>query len=770
MKFLERLFFFTIISCFSITARAQFITVDDQKTPKQLVEDVLIKSSCLKVTNITGSGNTFSPGKNSYGYFTKGTSNFPFKDGVVLNNSNATKAIGPPDTDRSNSDSKLWPGDADLDNILGISTLNATSIEFDFESVTDFLSFNYFFASKEYQKYFPCQFSDGFAFLIKEKNSTDSYQNLAVIPGTTTPVSSFNIHKKIPIYVENNGLTQDGCNEVNLKYYNGDNTDTSPINYNGQTKILTAQTNVKKGTTYHIKLVIADDNDQEWDSAVFIEAGSFTPKINLGQDRTLDNNPPCFGETIPLDPKLDLSYTYKWYKNEMIQAITTPTFSATESGKYKVEASPTSGCAIIGEINLEFSKIVLNTIPLLQCDDDTDGKTIFDLTKVEKIIKSNNANITSITYYESLDEAKIPINAIANATNYKNKSTNQTLYTRVSNTYNCTNYGEIKLQIANNIIPPQNPIATCDEDDKKDGLYQFDLKTQVNPQLLNGLPNGLTVEYYLTANDALFEKNTQDNIFKNSTPKQIIYARIVNGADCYGITPITLMVNTFDPPGFEDVKLPLCDGTSVDLEVATGFFGYKWSTGEIINKITATKPDTYSVTVTDVNRCEKTKKFIVKASGIAKITNAIVTQFSGNENSILFEFTGKGDYEFSLDGNSYQDNPLTNVAPGKYKATARDKNGCGISAPFDVYVLDYPRVFSPNGDGFNDVWKIKNLDIFAKATVTIFDRYGKLLKQLSTKNASWDGYYNGISLPADDYWFSLELDNRTVKGHFSLKR
>jgi gliding motility-associated-like protein len=109
---------------------------------------------------------------------------------------------------------------------------------------------------------------------------------------------------------------------------------------------------------------------------------------------------------------------------------------------------------------------------------------------------------------------------------------------------------------------------------------------------------------------------------------------------------------------------------------------------------------------------------------------------------------------------------LKNVAPGKYFATARDKNGCGVSDPFEVYVLDYPRFFTPNGDGVNDLWKIKNLDLFPKSTITIFDRYGKLLKALGSNTTSWDGN----SLPADDYWFSLQFNDRIIKGHFSLKR
>ena len=91
-----------------------------------------------------------------------------------------------------------WIGDTDLEQALGITnTFNATVLEFDFIPLTNFFSFNYIFASNEYQDIFPCNLSDGFAFLIKENIPGSSYQNLAVIPGTTTPVSSKNIHPAI---------------------------------------------------------------------------------------------------------------------------------------------------------------------------------------------------------------------------------------------------------------------------------------------------------------------------------------------------------------------------------------------------------------------------------------------------------------------------------------------------------------------------------------------------------------------------------------------
>ncbi len=766
MKRLQTILFFVLICCNTIIVSAQNITVDDSYTAQQLVENVLVNSSCASVSNYSASGDTAPVGQNSYGYFNNAGGSFPFKEGVLLSTWGANNSKGPYVFYRGDANDSAWSGDTDLNQAIGIASTNATSLEFDFTPLTNFLSFDYIFASNEYKDESPCQFSDGFAFLIKEKGSPANYQNLAVIPGTTTTVSSINIHPATPL---------GGCSAVNEIYYNGNNTATSPINYAGQTVVMNAQTNVVAGKTYHIKLVIADDKNQYYDSAVFLKAGSFAPKIDLGPDRLRDN-PVCFGESLIIDTKLPASYTYKWFKNNVeIIGETKPFYTVTDTGAYSVEVffSPAT-CSALGKINIEYTpEILLTDTILTQCDDNADGVTVFNLTRADNIIKNNDASLSPVVYYETLANAQGKINPIQTPDLYTNKPANPILFARVSNTFNCANYAQLRLVIANNSIAPQNPVSTCDADATQDGLYQFDLNAQVTPQVLTGLPAGMIVEYYLNTTDAVYQKYMLPNIFKNTTAnQQIIYARIVNGADCYEIVPITLVVNTFSPPNFQDEATALCIGSTTTLSVVSGYSSYLWNTGETTNSITATASGDYSVKVTDVNGCEKTKKFSVTSSGVATITRALVNDFAGNENSVLIEYTGVGNYEFSLDGSYFQDSPLfTGIAPGNYLAYARDKNGCGLSAPFNIYVLDYPRFFTPNSDGYNDFWKIKNLDLFPKAVITIFNRYGKLLKQLNTNSAGWNGTFNNLDLPADDYWFHINFgDGKIIKGHFSLKR
>lgn len=774
MNVMKNILFLVFYFC-STVAIAQ-ITVDDTRTAQQLVEDVLVKSSCASVSGFGVSGNNAIPVQNSYAYFNSGGSNFPLTEGVILSTSASKNAIGPYVSNRGGG-GDTWLGDTDLNQTLGINSLNATVLEFDFVPLTNYISFNYIFASNEYQSYFPCAFSDAFAFLIKEVGSTDPYKNIAVLPGTTVPVSSENVHPIINTFIDAQGVSHPGCPAKNESYFNGFNNATSPVNYSGQTIKLNAQTDVIAGKTYHIKLVIADDKEEYYDSAVFLEAGSFSAKIDLGPDRSsTTNNPLCFGESFTIDTKLPASYSYQWYKDgALISSATNPSYTVTDAGTYKVIATLLpSTCHAENEIKIEYApEIILNNTTLFQCDDDGDGISIFDLTKVESIIKNNDPKLIKLVYYKTLAEAQGEVNPILNPSSYSNTTPNEVLYARVSNAFSCTDYAQLSLTISNNSIAPQNPIETCDLDEIQDGLTQFNLNTQITPQVINGLPSGLTVEYYLNQTDAISQKNQLPNLFTNTIPnQQIIYARIVNGPDCFKITPETLVIHTFDPPNFQNETVILCNGSNINLTVASGFSSYSWSNGSTTDTTNISTPGEYTVTVTNANSCKKTKKFTVKASGIGTITNVAVTDFSGTENSVLISYSGDGDYEFSLDSSFYQDNPLfTGLNAEIYSATVQDKNGCGISTPYQIYVLDYPRFFTPNNDGYNDTWKIKNLDVLPKSTIDVLDRYGKLLKQLESNSLGWNGIYNGRELPADDYWFILTFeDGKIIKGHFSLKR
>ncbi|KQC31379.1 T9SS type B sorting domain-containing protein [Flagellimonas eckloniae] len=139
---------------------------------------------------------------------------------------------------------------------------------------------------------------------------------------------------------------------------------------------------------------------------------------------------------------------------------------------------------------------------------------------------------------------------------------------------------------------------------------------------------------------------------------------------------------------------------------------------------------------------------------------------------------GDGDYEYAINGGEFQDDPqFFDVPPGENTVIINDKNGCGITEALPFLVVGYPKFFTPNGDGVHDSWNVLGIETLTAPSVYIFDRYGKLLKQLDTGSV-WDGTFNGRELPSSDYWFRLDYDRddtgvvvaRSVRRHFSLVR
>ena len=174
----------------------------------------------------------------------------------------------------------------------------------------------------------------------------------------------------------------------------------------------------------------------------------------------------------------------------------------------------------------------------------------------------------------------------------------------------------------------------------------------------------------------------------------------------------------------------------------------------------------------------------VEPSSPPEVQAVVTSDVFVGDNVIEATATGTGIYEFSLDGgpwflgtdegNGTYTYVFTNVTAGEHTIRARDVNGCGEDSD-TVIVMDYPLFFTPNDDGFNDTWNIVNIQTQPNAKIFIYDRYGKLLKQLSPTGAGWNGTYNGEPLPTSDYWFTVNYMEprdgvqKQFKAHFSLK-
>ena len=361
----------------------------------------------------------------------------------------------------------------------------------------------------------------------------------------------------------------------------------------------------------------------------------------------------------------------------------------------------------------------------------------------------------------------------------------QIIYVRVINDLTgCYELAQLTLDVsltdANN-----TQLFACDDDELEDGFYNFNLN-DANTAITNGLPVGLDITYFETYNDALLEDNNLGTSFTNTIPyHQTIYARVENMNNCYGITEIALTV--YELPDIETEfhtfyclnnfpqTIPINGGANI---ISPSDYSYNWSTNENTYEINVNQSGVYTVTATNVNGCTKERTITVEASNIAAFESVHVVDASQN-NTVTVIVSGEGIYEYALfDGNtvyaSYQSsNTFENVVPGIYNISVRDiKNNCGTTEQL-VSVVGFPKYFTPNNDGLNDTWQVAGLSsqFQPNSVIYIFDRYGKLLKQLNPLDKGWDGTFNGKILPNNDYWFAVTLqDGRIFKNHFTLKR
>lgn len=485
--------------------------------------------------------------------------------------------------------------------------------------------------------------------------------------------------------------------------------------------------------------------------------------------------------------------------------------SAMNDYKYRVKLTKKgNSCGLTSnEVSLSILSlpIITPSIILVQCDNDIDGYTNFNLTEKNNFISTNSPNEV-FTYYTSLEGAttKAITSQISNPTQYY--ATNSIIWARVENSNGCFSIAQLNLMVSSTQIPTSftRSFSVCDDyldikNDDKDGVATFDFSS-VSEDILSILPfpnSNYRIAYYQNETDALAENNeitTINSYRNNSSPKQQkIWIRVESTLDnaCYGLGAyITLQVdpkpniNTNEdqsetklvcsnlPTFFVELDAGITDGSSVNN------YTYTWSKdGNIIadakdSILNVNAIGTYSVEVVTPKGCSRTRTIKVITSDIAHIDSIDIVDLS-DTNSVTVNVSGQGKYEYSIDapnGPFQAVNFFNNVTAGIHEIYIFDKNNCGTISKA-IAVVGIPKFFTPNGDGYNDYWNIKgiNQSFNTNSTIYIFDKYGKLIKQILASDKGWDGMLNGNQMPADDYWFTVKLqDGRESKGHFSLKR
>ncbi|HQK39170.1 MAG TPA: T9SS type B sorting domain-containing protein [Flavobacterium alvei] len=466
----------------------------------------------------------------------------------------------------------------------------------------------------------------------------------------------------------------------------------------------------------------------------------------------------------------------------------------------RIDSNLDNACYGLGPyltLNVEALPIA-NTVTIpRQCDDNTDGIFTFNTLNLESTLLNGQINKT-VTYFDQANNLLKDANGILIKSPFPATftSTSQTIKAVVTNNspqhcYDETNILFIVDQSPVAFAVPSNLTTTCDDEPNpidQDGKFAFDTAT-FESTILGG-QTGMIVKYYDQNNMLL--PSPLPNPFVTNT--QNITAQVQNplNTTCTASTTLNFIVNPVpnidlnldgsanelvcqnDSAFFVTLDAGITDGSS------TTNYDYTWTkdgvhTGTNSPTLDVNAEGVYTVEVTNHSGCSRIRTLTVTASNIASITSVDVVDLT-EVNTITVNVTGPGVYEYSLDepNGFWQDsNFFNNVPAGVHVVYVNDKNGCG-SVHQEIVLVGVPKFFTPNGDGYNDYWSIKGVNetYNSNSIIYIFDRYGKLLKQwVPSLNQGWDGTFNGVPLPADDYWFTLKLeDGRETKGHFSLKR
>ena len=492
---------------------------------------------------------------------------------------------------------------------------------------------------------------------------------------------------------------------------------------------------------------------------------------------------------------------------------------------YVRTTNPTSLCFEIVELELIVNPIPDDTAevsPYVVCISNDSGIGIFNLnSKVDEILNGQSLSIFEVSFYTDIVDAENQTNAIVNTTTYQNRDANnnainpQIIYTGILNTETGCYVGgnqSFELQVNREALAntPAQPFVVCDNLPPSDGFTEFDLYDLTDPQvqdlhneILDGQdPANFQLTFYETIEGAESGEGAIEFPYVNIINPQRIYVRVTNESNtfipkCYAVVEMILKVNYLPTIVFDDEyrlcvdengnPIPEEEGSVsppvIDTSLDPNLYSFMWDLngvlvpGETGPSITALEEGVYTVTIIEIaTGCETTASTTVTLSSPPLTYEAVLSNgaFAGNH-IIEVLATGIGEYQYQLDNGPFQtSNIFENVSPGVHLITIKDVNGCG-SVTFEVSVIDYPQYFTPNEDGYHDTWNIYGIGASdPTAKIYIFDRFGKLLKQLSPTEQGWDGTYNGTPLPSSDYWFRVEYKEddqlKEFKGHFTLKR
>lgn len=783
-----------LITTFIFNVSAQLTT--SSGSPSSLVQNVLIGPG-VTVSNIN-----FSGSGGAIGQFNGASSNIGLNSGIVMTTGTITNnGSGPqgPNNQTNSGYANGYGGYSLLNNLLpnGISTLNATVLEFDFVPLSDTIQFRYVFGSEEYPEYVETQFNDVFGFFISGPGIS-GMQNIARLPNGA-PVAINNVHGS-----GTNVSGQSFSAEFGSLYV--DNTGGTTVQYDGFTRPLTAIANVQCGKKYHIIIAIADASDEIYDSGIFLEANSFKSPTNV----MIDYN---------------VSKLYFTQKNIMAEGCTNATVTLTRQA-YDISAPLTISLNATGTATegVDYSNVPSSvTIPANQTqvsislsaflDAISEGQETIDLNFGVPDPCSGSNQTTIHLIIQDVEPLDVTVSDAEVMCEGESATLNSTV-TGGTGTYTYSwNTGETTSSITKNPAITTDYILTVHEecqnmvasDTGEIFVPDFDpITLNTSPDTANPcpfIPYTFFVEAHGGAGDYTYQWYDEFGITYGTATTQYVkpgkstkfYVLVTDRCGESMLDSVSVTVTS--PPLVPDVlgDTTICFGDSALLTAtATGGWGshfFYWPlTGDTSSSVWFNPRHTQNIYVKVEDDCHT---FFVQDYGhvevLRPIANFVVSSHTiYNDLPITFHNTTYGGTQYQWDFGDGNTSTLTNPnntydEPGTYYITLYAENDIGckdsVTKPITIKPETYlyiPNTFTPDGDGVNDFFEASTVN-YKQLEIEIFDRWGELIFTSDKIRFRWDGKYKGALVQDGVYVYkvnaiSINGDVKKITGHVNVLR
>ncbi|TXD50279.1 MULTISPECIES: T9SS type B sorting domain-containing protein [unclassified Polaribacter] len=475
-------------------------------------------------------------------------------------------------------------------------------------------------------------------------------------------------------------------------------------------------------------------------------------------------------------------------------ANTSHTYSAP--GKYTVQGVLTVGSKKVTVYKIVSAYALPNLLAnqeLIECDENFDGLSIFNLNSIREKI-TNPALNEELFFYTSLNNLTNDIQ-IKDSENFQNTAPNQEIFVKAINVNGCskiTSFSVIARFVELGNIPD---FFVCENSDGVSGNAKGQFVTTILASTIRtqlGIENTTILSFYPSYIDAQTNLNKFEENFNSASSTIFIKAQEADFS-CGGIQYFNIIVNSEPLINLQDTY-KICFNPNakppeiIQANTSNNRFEWRNSSGNVISinpNFTLDTLGEFSLTVYKTEngiQCTNTKNFRIENPDQPKFSKVLINTEDETNNIVEVFIEGNSSYEFSLDTLNYNGNAssytFNNVAAGLRTIYVRDINNCEQPIQTNASVIGFQKFFTPNNDGKNDFFNIKGLDAssFKSIDVKIFDRYGKIIASITDLNSlGWDGNYDGKKMPSNSYWFTaiiIDKNDNLIKEsrNFSLIR